>query len=197
MALEDKVNKAEIITKDILKNFAYFSAAYGKLSNTPRGDDSANVYGAVAFKKVYENLDPVTKEYMKSVYEVASEDSDFAVEVLGKYTQLYQTKIGKAKCSDLIEVVKDFGYNENLPEFLNKYANESMKSISEKYKAQLDKKDPKITSVMQALGVLSSIIPRKAESELDDAITKLHLDQLGEVYKKANKKEQEELAKAA
>jgi len=202
--LEQKVDqeKAEILTKDILKNFAYFSAAYHKISTLQRNDPTIDAYIQHTFDKVYSNVKPETKEYLKPALDVIAGSPEFAIRAIERYNQLYNDKFEKAKCGDIINSATESGYKGKLPDFLQEYKNESLKSIKEKYKAQIEKKDNKITAVLNSLNILHSVIINQASRDMEDSMTSMQFENLSKIYNKPNenkedKKEQIEVKDAS
>jgi membrane-associated HD superfamily phosphohydrolase len=201
--LEKKVQNE--ITKDIVKNFSYFSAAYNRLELGK--DKNAAEYVKIALNKIIDNVGSETRQYIDWM----PGDIEKDLEVNGTLTNktigpiqtlagLYETKICKANLSEIVSAAKDMGYNEKIPEFLDAYMDKSLNSLVEgnpgKFKKTengLEIKDEKLGLVYDAYKLLVSIMPRKADEFIMDTMIKQHLEAMNKHYKAI---EEQEKAKA-
>jgi hypothetical protein len=188
--LEKKVKEATV-TKDILKNFSYLSSAYTEVG---KKDGEGVDYVATAVDKVMGNVSAETKHYMEGLSEYILEDyqkngtfTNKTVDLLGKYSQLYDTKYGKANLKEITSCAKEMGYNEEIPAFLNGYMNESFLSLIEQNKEKLENTenpDNQLIAALKAYEVFKGVTLRKAHDNIMDTVTKKRLDQLAELYQK-------------
>jgi len=201
--LEQKVQ--ETVTKDILKGFSYFTAAYSKLAS---GDENAPAYAMSAIECVRKNVGNETAQYLQGIENYISNDisengvaTKKTADLIKSYSSLYNQKFSKAKYSDIETLAKDVGYAGKTPEFMKEHSQESIKSLVEKNKAKFDKEgkteDPILNAVLKTYEIMNAVILRKADNSIMDLITEQNLAVLNETYKNAQKKKAEDLRIAA
>lgn len=187
--LEAKVD-SDKLRKEVLRQFSYFGAAVNKHTeiNPSTGKPAFNAGAAIPYisyacDKASEKASGILKYYLKGIkFGVMQGDSH----TVGAYAGIFEEEFANTKYSDICSLVKERGYKGKLPEYMEAFADESMRSLSDKYKGKINSKKAKL--VLGTYGMLHNTLYRKTDDGFADYMLGMQFSQMNDDYNKLTKK---------